>query len=404
MEGLGDIDMDAGSRRAGPRRRRPAIGLTRRRAQSLAATSPEKAADTEMVAPLAERSFSDVATTNIRDLCKVLQLPDACARSADALIPLLQGAWAQRRFGIAPPTTSDITDDGSPFEYSVALGTGMREVRLLLEPQGQPTTPQASWTEAWATLRSLQQRGLVHLSTAEAVRDIFEPRAHSARFGLWLATALRPDVTPLIKVYFDPAAAGAEYRHTLVAEAMGRLGLATGWAWLNHHVLDRPDIQIELFSLDLTRDDNTRVKIYTTAATRDPGAVEALVTPLPGYLSGTAQKFCTDLLGASIVFDQRLPQVCWCLTLRAPGRPANGTLYLPVRCYTSDDETALRRIKRALPHPEAVALDRAVRKIARRDLTAGPGIIAWASTRLIADPPHITAYLSVEGYTVRHSA
>lgn len=400
--------MDAGNWWAGPRRRRPAsepAGVPRvgRRTQSWVAASPAsptEVANTETtVAPLAERSFSDVATTDMRQLCAALQLPDGCAQAADALIPVLQGAWAKRLFGRAPPTMSDITDDGSPFEYSVALGPGLREVRLLLEPQGQPTTPQASWTEGWATLRSLQHLGLAHLSTAETVRDLFVPRARGARFGLWLATALRPGATPLIKVYFDPMAAGIEYRHTLVAEAMGRLGLATGWAWLNRYVLDWPDLEIDFFSLDLTRSDNARVKIYTTAATRDAAAVEALVAPLPKYTSGAATKFCTDMLSASMVFDQRLPQVCWSLMSRVQEQPVNGTLYLPVRCYTGDDETTLRRIKRTLPGPEAVALDRAVRRIARRDLTAGPGIIAWASTRLIAGPPRITTYLSVEGYT-----
>lgn len=353
---------------------------------------------------LAEQTFNDVATAGIRKLCEALQLPDACVRAADALIPVLQGAWGKRLFGITAPTVNDITDDGTPFEYSIALGPGLREVRLLLEPQGQSTTPQTSWTEGWATLRSLQQLGLAHLSTAEAVRDLFEPRAHVARFGLWLALALRPGTSPLIKVYFDPAAAGVEQSHTVVGEAMARLGFAPGWAWLNRHVLDYPDTRIDSFSLDLTRNANGRVKIYTTGATHDAAAVEALVSPLPKCTPGAAQKFCADLLGASTVFDQRLPQICWSLTSRERTHPVNGTLYLPARCYTSDDETVLRRLRRTLPDPEAVALDRAVHGIARRDLAAGSGIISWASTRIVAGPPHITAYLSVEGYTARHLA
>jgi Tryptophan dimethylallyltransferase len=376
--------------------------LGRSVAGGVAASSAAHREQPTKATPLAERSFSEVATTGIRELCEVLQFPDSYARTANVLIPILHGGWAKRFFGTTPPTISDITDDGSPFEYSVALGPGLREVRLLLEPQGQPTTPQTSWIEGWATLRSLQQLGLAHLSAAEAVRDIFQPRSHIARFGLWLATALRPGASPLIKVYFDPTTVGIEHSHTLIAEAMNRLGLTSGWAWLNRYFLERPDIQIDLFSLDLTRSDNARIKIYTTAATHDSAAVEALVAPLPNYVSGTAKKFCADLLDPLMVFDDRLPQVCWSLMQRTQKRPANATLYLPVRCYTTDDETALRRMQRVLPDPEAVALDRAVRRIARRDLTAGSGIIAWASTKLVTGAPNITAYLSVEGYTTRH--
>lgn len=348
--------------------------------------------------PLAERSFGDVATAGLRGLCGALQLPDACHRAVNALVPALQGAWTKRSFGAAPPTTSDITDDGSPFEYSVTLGPGLGEVRLLLEPQGQPTTPQSSWAEGWATLRSLQQLGLADLKTAEAVSDVFKPRSHDARFGLWLAAALRPGVSPLIKVYFDPMAAGVERGHALVAEAMERLGFASGWTWLTRHVLDRPDAQVCLFSLDLTVSDNARVKIYMSAATRDAAAVEALVVPLPGYAPGGVRMFCNDLLGPAKVFDQRLPQVCWSLTSRVRAHPTDATLYLPVRCYTSDDKMVLRRMQRMLPGSEAAALGRAVSAIARRDLTTGSGLIAWVSTRLAAGSPHIAAYLSVEGY------
>ncbi|WP_344982363.1 tryptophan dimethylallyltransferase family protein [Streptosporangium fragile] len=339
----------------------------------------------------------------MRALCAALELPDACHRTVDELVAALFGPWGGRPFGLTPPTRTDITDDGSPFEYSVVVGTDRPQVRLLLEPQSptQPTTPASNWGAGWATLRSLRQRGLVDLSAAEAVGDLFEPLSGHAGFGLWLGAVIRPGTRPLIKAYFDPGAAGADNSRALVAEAMKRLGYTSGWAWLRRHALDRPDTPIPFISLDLTAADVSRVKVYTPAVVDDAASLEALLAPLPGYTPGTARRFCDDLLGPQTVFDRRRPLVCWEMTARLRAHPTQATLHLPVRCYTDHDQSVLRRVRRTFPACDAVALERAVRAIARRPLTTGSGLIAWVSRKLTAGPPQLTAYLSVEGY--RHT-
>ncbi|WP_214107130.1 tryptophan dimethylallyltransferase family protein [Acrocarpospora catenulata] len=349
---------------------------------------------------LAEQWFGDVATAGMRALCKALELPDDCRETADQLVPALLGDWYSRRFGITPPTSTDITDDGSPFEYSVVVAAPRPEVRLLVEPQSpqQPTNPVSNWVAGWATLRSLEEQGLVDLSSAEIVRDLFEPRSGDAGFGLWLGAVIRPGGQPMIKAYFDPNTDGADNTYLVVAEAMERLGYAAGWTWLSRHALENPRIPIPFVSLDLTDADDSRIKVYGGAAARDAASLDDYLIPLPGYVPGTARKFSDDLLGPGTIFDQRRPLICWGMTSRDRERPTQGTLHLPVRCHVDNDQTLVRRIHRMLPASDAQALERAVRAVANRPLTADSGLIAWVSRKLGPGAPHVTAYLSVEGY------
>ncbi|WP_194852916.1 tryptophan dimethylallyltransferase family protein [Nocardia sp. SYP-A9097] len=320
------------------------------------------------------------------------------------LVTALFGGWGDGTFGDTPPTTSkaDVTDDNSPFEYSVVFGEGRREVRVGCQPQGsvRPTDPSSSWVAGWRTLQDLQGIGLADLTAAQRVREVFEPRAESAMYGMGLAAALRRGGPPLIKVYFDPTAAGPGHSRALIAEAMARLGLTEGWEWLSDNVLDRVETGFSVFALDLNGGEHARVKIYTTGDFADVPTVEALTSPLPGCVPGRAARFCADLLGPDIRFDRRPPMVCWSFTSATPAHPTEATLYLPIRCYVRDDAAALRRVQRLLPAGQSAEFATAVAAIARRDLAAGTGLIAWAARKLASgDPDNLTLYLSVEGYS-----
>jgi hypothetical protein len=297
------------------------------------------------------------------------------------------------------PARSEVSG-AAPFEYSVALATGLREVRLFLRPGTRegPATARASWDRGWTTLRSLQRRGLVDLTRGETVGALFTPHSAEAAFGLCLGVAIRPHADPLFKAYFDPMAAGIRHSHALVGEAVSRLGFGAGWTWLNRHVLTTSENPMRFVALDLSAADDARVKIYTVMQERDITSVESLLGAVPGYVPGTASAFHGSLLGPDTPFDpgRTRPLMCWSMTSRARSHPREVTLYLPLNRYVDDDDTALRRIAGTVPETEATALGRAVHLAARRDPRVTHRPMHWVGTKLTTSEPNVTVYLSAE--------
>lgn len=83
-------------------------------------------------------------------LSKILPLFHALGfeEQAERFLPLfntMTADWGEQRMGTTPRWASEVAYDHTPMELSVALNGDRPEIRLLIEPQGNPATLTSSW-------------------------------------------------------------------------------------------------------------------------------------------------------------------------------------------------------------------------------------------------------------------
>src|SRR5262245_11810142 len=120
-----------------------------------------------------------------------------------------------------PARWSGVTDDSTPFEYSVAFQQSGARLRFLFEPQNDPATAASYWQAAKRCTRLLKSTWNANITPALAIEDLFEPRVPvflSAGHGVELYSG-RPAG---FKVYFNAMARGTDHSAQLVGQALER--------------------------------------------------------------------------------------------------------------------------------------------------------------------------------------
>ncbi|MEM7156966.1 MAG: tryptophan dimethylallyltransferase family protein [Myxococcota bacterium] len=323
-------------------------------------------------------------------------------RFADAI-----GPEGRRALGPRPRWSSDITDDGTPFEFSVAFTPhGAPTLRLLFEAQEPETadTPARRWSAAWRTTERLAALGHVDLQRLHAIAPWFEPtRDSSADFVLWHALDLSQpegeDAT--LKVYLNPRVHGDAGAPALVERALVRLGHADAWADLVARLARHGEHRFQYLSLDLGANESARTKIYVAHHGVSADRLERVFEGSEGYGAGDATRWCRSVLGGPGPYERRPVLSCFAFSRRTPA-PV-GTLHLPVRCYAEDDAASARRILAHLPAAAATHYLDAVEAFSARPLGAGQGLQTYASFRRERSAQRLTVYLAPEGYAVPRS-
>jgi hypothetical protein len=246
----------------------------------------------------------------------------------------------------------------------------------------------------------LHQEFGVALERFNLVKDLFEPTDRAARFTLWHAFVLKPGGRPEIKVYLNPAAQGADCASAVVKEALDRLGFSKAWRFLCEVGMRRGlKDQILYFSLDLSADQASRVKIYIAHKDATSEDIEAIMSRAKDYIPGEAHAFCEKLQGSKGRFQgPRSTLTCLAFTSDDDERPYTVTLHFPIRCYANHDQDTMQRLRSALEPQSYEVLENAVRALARRPLSAGLGLIQWASMRWHRGHMRTTFYLATEAY------
>lgn len=348
---------------------------------------------------IASQTFKEFGNSRIEALCTSAGFSAADTQKVQQYFTFMTSSWNMRRVGDASPWKSDISDDHTPFELSLALEADRPEVRFLIEAQNSPTTLQTSWDDGLALNQRLNQTFSVPLEGFNKVKDLFEPRNPEARFSLWHAFCLKPDGRAEIKVYLNPQARGPEHANAVVQEALARLGFANAWRFLSEVVMRRgAQDQALYFSLDLSGQVVSRVKIYVAHRNAAPADIEAAMSLAKEYEPGEARAFCASIQGEEDFSGQRSTLTCWAFTSDDDERPYSVTLHCPIRCYAANDRDALRRIRTVLDPRSHAVLDRAVWALANRRLDAGVGLIQWASMRREGGKMRATFYLAAEAY------
>lgn len=339
-------------------------------------------------------------------LCHRLGISDA--RTACSMLGGILGPARDRVLSEPPAWPSDVSDDHTPVEFSVALDHDRPpSLRLLAETAAAEPSRLGNRLAALDLLDSWSARHRLRLGLFDRIRDVFLPDdTAGGRFAVWLSLVLRPTGPPAVKVYLDPTACGVGAAGELVAEGLRRLGLGGAWSTLRRHatrsgLFDAADWPI-FFALDLHDDpDTTRVKVYVAheSATSADAARAAAGARID---SREVDAFCALAGEGTSLFDARPLISGYTFVPGNLDHPSGYSLYLPIRSYVDDDEQAWHRVQQIT---DRYGLDRApihdaLDALTDRRLDAGVGLIAHVSLRLGDGEPGITIYLSSEAYAI----
>lgn len=352
-----------------------------------------------------------------------------------AIFRRLLAPWGQMSIDPAPEASrgkasrwiSEIGDDHSPIEFSVAIVDGTPEVRVLLEVQGEEPTVESQRAAGVAFTERLEREFGACLTRFREVMDLFLPEDIDprSRFAVWHAACFSPGHAPRFKIYLNPQAGGREHAQALVEEALLSLGFPRAWPLLGRTALRRGPLldEIKYFSLDLTDEPWARVKIYVHHHQATPEDLEVACSIARNYVPGEASAFAAAVSGGAPCFLLRPPFTCPSFVSGGPldpdgadgpeapegtaapdldDRPAETTLYVPVCAYAQDDAVVHERISGAL---RARGIDPALYQnvlatFANRPLADGIGMQSWVAMRRQRGRLRLTVYLSTESRKV----
>jgi DMATS type aromatic prenyltransferase len=321
---------------------------------------------------------------------------------------LLGGAASSPRTSPAYP--SDVVDDHTPYELSIAFGSSASrgldiasaptpELRMLVETTDGDTSLAGRWSAGRAAGVWLRDEYGADLRRLDRIADLFEPRADAGLLALWHAIVFRAGARPEVKVYLDLRSRGRALAPAVLEEALARLDLAAAYPRVMREAGRRGPALDELvyFSLDLAEHDRARVKVYFRHHRATAGDLERVVGKFGGVGQGEVRDFMGRILGHEGPYIARPPVSCWSFT---GGEPTGATLYAPIAYFVRDDAEASGRIRRWLTAQglDATRYDACVAAFARRPLATGVGLHSYVSWKREAGSPKVTCYLAPEAY------
>lgn len=343
-------------------------------------------------------SLGEFGASRTRALCSALGFHERDTQAALALFRVISNSWAACPVGAQPPFRNDITDDGTPFEFSVGFEAKKPELRLLFESQlaKVQTSARSSWAAGLELQHQLRQRGEADTTRFDSIAALFAPPANDGlpRFSLWHAAVLRPSAAPLFKAYLNPEIMGVEHAATLVGDALGRLNMSWAWRFVQGRLGGKACVPY--MSLDLEASRQARVKIYLSATHAD--AAEGLLAGAANFARGDARGWLRRLTGNEGDYTKR--PLLACLSFTEDGQAPAATLHVPVRSYLSSDEEALLRTTPLLPQASAAQLESAMTALAMRPLSESRGVLSYVSLRPVPGRVRVTTYLSPGAYSV----
>jgi DMATS type aromatic prenyltransferase len=338
-----------------------------------------------------------VGLAKLVGVCRALGYSDERMQRAVEVFERLTPRLAHSDDQSSAHWSSDITDDGTPFEFSVAFHEGRTDLRMLVEPQAPPNDLCSNWGAGLDLNDSLTRAGEAGESAFRQVSELFAPTAESSgHFSLWHAVVIAEDGSALFKVYVNPRIHGVERAPLLVREALQRLGRDDVWQFLAPR-LDDPATELRYFSLDLDESREARIKVYVGRS--DSAAEIARLTDGASNLRpGDAEDWITHLTGRPGSFDVR--PILACFAFNGRGTCPSVTVHVPVRCYLTSDAEAYSRIRKFLSEQDAAVFARILSTMSPCPLRENRGLITYASLR--REPSgelRVTMYLAPQAYS-----
>ncbi len=326
------------------------------------------------------------------------------------LFELLLGPAVSAYVGATPPWLSDVSDDHTPYEFSVVLGGPRPELRLLVERRDDFSLG-SNAIAGGALTHTLLERFDLGRHRFDALEPLFlnGDESPGALFSIWHAVSFWPGERPELKLYFNLSVHGPERAVATAHQALERLGLGHHWPHVAAHAMRRgPARDLPMYlSIDLDDGAGARTKLYFRHLGATTDALERVFVGVRDHRAGKITALCEALTGERGPFLRKAPVSCLIFLDEERARPAGGTFYFPIAAYLLDDRVARDRVARYLtteglsPLPYTRALD----EYAQRPLERGIGMQSYVSTRPTTSPPRATIYFSPEEtFTVRAPA
>jgi hypothetical protein len=344
-------------------------------------------------------SLGEIGREKLEGISERAGLSVAQRRAGLRLFDQLTHSWSARPAIAYPSWSSDITDDGTPFEFSLAFTGAEPKLRLLVESQAADISEHSTWHAALELNARLRREGLARLGRFEQIEDLFRPRPGVAcHFSLWHASVLHGSGNALIKTYLNPAVHGASEAPELVRRAFARLGHESSWAFLEPR-LRAEGSRVLYLSLDLDDGPDARLKVYV--GRRDSCAgIERLIAGAANVEEGRASDWIEVLAGRTRDFHERPVLACFAFT--RPGEAPRVTVHVPVRCYRENDADSVNAVSRFLNERDASVLRSVTEYLAHLPLALSRGVLTYASLRSAASgsTTDVTVYLAPQLYAL----
>lgn len=334
----------------------------------------------------------------LRSLAAALGLSGPVTAQALDVFALMAASWADWAVGDAPVWPNDISDDGTPFEFSASFDGASPRLRMLVESQAEEISRTSTWAAGLALGERLRSAGLADLSLFDEIKDQFAPPSGAqGRFSLWHAAVIEEGQAPLFKAYLNPCCFGMASAPYVVERALNQLGFDEAWRFVKECLAENPDAEIRYFSVDLEAPESARVKVYV-GCSQSAAAVDRLIAGARNSRPGDAQHWLTTLTASLGPFDAR--PILNCFSFRRAHAKPDVTVHVPIRCYVKHDAEALARVSDLLTESDSERLSRALSAVSERPLNVGRGLLTYASMRREAETTRVTVYLAPEAYSI----
>jgi DMATS type aromatic prenyltransferase len=348
------------------------------------------------------RKLGDYAKERFCMLCEASGFEADSERVTKIFSQLIE-PWAEQRIEHDIGWRSDIADDNTPIEFSVAISKHDVEVRALFETQADEPTLPAFREVGIAFQERLEREFGASLERFRLVQDLFLPEDMEGEFAVWNSAVFPKHKAPSFKAYLNPHARGVDHSHELVKEGLARLGLGNVWSTLKQTILRRgPQVdELKYFALDLNKGAESRVKVYVRHHDASAEDLEVAASAAENYVPGETRSFVRAMSGDVPLLHPRAAFTCSSFVQGSTERPVATTVYVPVCAYARDDARVLERV---LKYLRDVGIDSSryeaiVRGFANRPLQAGVGLQPWFAFRRHGGV-RITSYLATEAYHV----
>jgi DMATS type aromatic prenyltransferase len=338
----------------------------------------------------------------LKALAQALGFSEVDAGSIQQVFRALSESWGHTREGGVAAWASDVCDDHSPYELSVATGKRGLQLRVLVEPMEAPPSPGSNHS-AGRRLHEVLARGFgANLARLRALEDLLMPEAAQGPSALWYAAAFAQGQAPDFKAYFDLRCQGTGRAARLAEEALQRVGLQEAWPAVAECLGRREEGEDELlyFALDLSHAAEARVKLYLRHHHASAALLEEVCSVARHHQPGSVAEFCRHMAGGEGPYGNKGPVTCLAFTSGDGARPGTATIYLPLAYHVRSDSEARERLTHYLGTQgmEAAPYLRALQACTRRPLESGPGLHTYAALRWWQGEPRVTVYFSPEVY------
>jgi len=313
-------------------------------------------------------------------------------KEAQQVFDLMSGPWSE--YSCKIKWDNNLTDDASPFEYSVTFKGSKTTpiIRFLIEPQEFPLNKQSNWKAGLALKERLKKLPNVDVSNLNKIQNIFSPPTTQniqSHFSIWYAAVLEPN-NPQIKVYLNPQIRGEKSAPELVKNAFVALNSEYAWKFISDRLsLSKNPSKMLYFSLDLSAGDKARTKVYI--ANKSLKDVEAQLQGCLHYVPGSASKWVKTLTNQDS-FDKKPILITYNFTSEHD-RPIP-TIHTPIRSYTKNDEMAVERLNEFLSPEQIKTLKSIITLISEASLKDEKAL-TYVSLRPSADGQlDVTCYIA----------